>query len=246
MLSWNDIKEPSDYLYDKYCKVQGRRMYMYGVSLGANILTHYLFNDDANHPYSGVATYGTPLCPDTTIAHFKKNMWGLYDIGLGPSLNLKIREVLPGLAKHSTKKQMDAYYNGLYNESWRLSSIDTHIICPMFGFKDSMEYYTAARLSGNLHKITKCPVMFLQSWDDILFTRESFPVDEFKSSPNLLLAMTSGGGHCCHLTNSERKVTGIGAIDWLSWFFPSSNWFAGPLLDFIDTIEKQHASDARK
>jgi predicted alpha/beta-fold hydrolase len=217
-------------------------MYLYGVSLGANILTHYLINDDANQPYSGVATYGVPFQPDMTIAHFKNSMWGLYDIGLGFSLNLKLRELLPDLAKFSTKKQMETYRNGLYNESWRLTSIDTHFICPMFHFKDSMDYYRKSRLSGNLHKIKKCPVMFLESWDDVLMTPESFPVAEIHASPNLLLACTRSGGHCCHLTNSDRKLTGIAAIDWLAWFFPSSNWFAGPIMDFIDTIEKQNYS----
>ena len=46
MLSWQDIKEPSDYLFQKYCKNQGRSMYLYGVSLGATMQTHYLINDD--------------------------------------------------------------------------------------------------------------------------------------------------------------------------------------------------------
>lgn len=148
-------------------------MYMYGVSLGANILSHYLINDDANNPYSGVATYGCPTSPSTTIKHFKEKMWGLYDIALGFSLNFKLRPHLDSLAKFSTKWQMEQYTNGLYNESYRLTSIDTHIICPMFGFKDSTEYYKAGTLNGRWNKVTKCPVMLLQSWDDILFTPES-------------------------------------------------------------------------
>ena len=237
LLSWKDVKEPSDYLFKTYCEKQGRRMYLYSCSLGGGISTHYLMNDDANTPYSGSVSYGTPMNPAMTVPMFKTRLGGLYDWGLGFHLNLKIREQLPFLAKHTTKEKMAIYTNGLYNESFRLTSIDSHIIAPMFGFKDSAEYYRAAKITGNLHKITKAPAMFLQSWDDILMIPESFPVDEFKSNPNLLLAMTARGGHCCHLTHSSRKLTGFAALDWLACIFPSSKWFAYPIVDFLATIE---------
>merc|ERR1712060_243863 len=130
--------------------------------------------------------------------------------------------------------------HGLYNTTYRLTDIDTHCVAPMFGFKDSMDYYTQSRINGKLHKITACPKMFLQSWDDVLMTPESFPQDEVRKSPNLLLAMTNTGGHCCHLTPSSRSVFGFGPLDLLSWFFPSSSWFAEPIMDFINTIGKEH------
>lgn len=108
----------------------------------------------------------------------------------------------------------------------------------MFGFRDAQEYYKAARINGKLHKIRKCPAMFLQAQDDILMTPESMPTDEIKQNPNLLLACTKAGGHCCHLTHSKRSFTGFALIDWVAWIFPSSSWFAEPVMDFIDTIEK--------
>lgn len=42
---WEDLKEPIDYIHAKYCTVEGkkmRRIYAYGVSLGASLLTSYL------------------------------------------------------------------------------------------------------------------------------------------------------------------------------------------------------------
>ena len=96
LLSWRDIKEPTDYLHEKYCKSQGRRMYLYGVSLGGGILMHYMLNDAAASPYSAVVTYGTPMCTDGATESFKNRMWGLYDFGLGYNLNRKsIRPILP-------------------------------------------------------------------------------------------------------------------------------------------------------
>ena len=190
LLSWKDIKEPTDYLYEKYVKKQGRRMYLYGVSLGGAIQTHYLINENDNVPYSGVVSYGNVFAPTDTIDQFKKAAFGLYDMGLGFFWNQKIRELLPDLAKHSSQEQVSKYTNGLYHESYRLTSIDTHVIAPMFGFKDSTHYYQEARISGKLHKITKCPVMFLQAWDDVLNTPEAMPVDEIRQCPNILLACT--------------------------------------------------------
>ena len=61
MTSWRDIKEPVDYLHEKYCRKQGRRMYLYAVSLGAAISSNYLLNDDASTPFSGAVTYGCPM-----------------------------------------------------------------------------------------------------------------------------------------------------------------------------------------
>ena len=136
-------------------------MYLYGVSLGATIQTHYMINDNENTPYSGMVSYANLFAPDVTVAQFKAKMFGLYDWGMGVMLNWKIRDSLPELAKYSTKEQIETYRHGLYNESYRLTSIDTHVIAPMFGFRDSMDYYTSSRLSGNLHKIKRCPTMFL-------------------------------------------------------------------------------------
>ena len=108
----------------------------------------------------------------------------------------------------------------------------------MFGYKDSMEYYKAAVITGHLNKI-KCPTLYLESLDDPLHTPESFPANEFNQTPNILLATTKYGGHCCHLTN--RK--GDGVFGWLKWVFPTSEWFGEPIAEFFDYIEKSHKSD---
>ena len=244
--SWRDIKEPSDYLYEKYVKpVQNRRMYLYGVSLGGSIQTHYILNDNANTPYSAMVAYGNPFQPEDTITKFKTLMFGLYDKGLGAKLFIRFKEMLPELSKYSSEEKIEKYTKGLENNSYRLSNFDDHIIAPMFGFKDAMDYYRNSRISGNLHKIKRCPTMFLQSWDDILMIK-CYPVEEIRNNPNTLLAMTQRGGHCCHLTHSKRKLTNLRIFDWISWIFPSSSWFADPVMDFIDTVERQNREKVKR
>ena len=98
-------------------------------------------NDNANTPYSAMVSYGSTFAPDETVSKFKSNMFGLYDYALGFGLNHKLRAELPNLAKSTSKAKMDIYRNGLYNTDYRLTSIDSHVVAPMFGFKDSMDYY---------------------------------------------------------------------------------------------------------
>ena len=120
MVSWRDLKEPSDYLYEKYCKRQGRRMYLYGVSLGGIIQTHYILEDNANTPYSGVVSYGVPFKPDESLHAFKSNGFGFYDWFLGLFINLWARTLIDDLAKFASKEKIEIYRHGLFNESFRL------------------------------------------------------------------------------------------------------------------------------
>ena len=55
------------------------------------------------------------------------------------------------IERYSSKEQIDSYRKGLNffeDKTFRLTNIDTRIIAPMFGYKDSMAYYKAAVISG--------------------------------------------------------------------------------------------------
>lgn len=72
-------------------------MYLYAVSLGANIASHYLINDDANNPFSGAVTYAAGMNVAMCSQSFQETLWGLYDWALGYDRNLKFRKRLPEL-----------------------------------------------------------------------------------------------------------------------------------------------------
>ena len=92
LASWKDVQEPSNYIYSKYVKnVPGKRMYLYGVSLGGAIAGRYVLNDNDKIPYSACVAYGNPFAPDEAIASFKSKAYGLYDFILGFNLHLKIK-----------------------------------------------------------------------------------------------------------------------------------------------------------
>ena len=46
--SVNDVKEPIVHIFEKYCKNQGRKMFVLGFSLGANKLCHALNKANLN------------------------------------------------------------------------------------------------------------------------------------------------------------------------------------------------------
>ena len=58
LMVWEDIKEPIDYIYEKYCQGNGRKIHAYAVSLGANVLGHYMINEQEKSKLTSVATFG--------------------------------------------------------------------------------------------------------------------------------------------------------------------------------------------
>ena len=136
---------------------------------------------------------------------------------------------------------MDSYRRGIDTADWnvRLSKIDELILTPMFGFKSVLDYYKASTVTGKLHNIT-CPTMYIGALDDPINTPEVFPVEECEKNPNLLLASTTYGGHCCHITH---RKSGPGFLGKLNWLFPASEWYAEPISEFFACLERNNKID---
>jgi predicted alpha/beta-fold hydrolase len=84
---WQDLKEPFDYLYDKYCAgnngYKSRRIYAYGCSLGGGILNLYLIKEKEKPKLSGAIV----LCASFDIRgnwpHFTTSGYGFYNTAMG-------------------------------------------------------------------------------------------------------------------------------------------------------------------
>lgn len=85
--SWEDMKEPIDYIYKKYCSGQEeyakRNLYAYGVSMGANALCLYLVMEGAKSPLSGAVLYSSPFSLEKDIPFFKSSLFGFYNFAMG-------------------------------------------------------------------------------------------------------------------------------------------------------------------
>ena len=76
-----------------------------------------------------------------------------------------------------------------------VQDFDNRVIAPMFGFKNSSEYYSAATLHTKpLHTIN-VPLLCLSSADDPFAPLHSIPIDLIKKCPNVVLVLTDYGGH---------------------------------------------------
>jgi predicted alpha/beta-fold hydrolase len=83
---WEDYKEPVDFIFDKYCSgkegTNKRRIYGYGVSLGAAVLTLYLVSEGDKSPLSGAILYANPFNVRKNIPYLRNSFYGIYSIGM--------------------------------------------------------------------------------------------------------------------------------------------------------------------
>lgn len=95
--TWEDLKEPIDYLYQNYCHDgvdELRNLYAYGVSLGGSMLTLYLENEGDRSPLKGACCFGAPYDLKENVPFFKKNGFKFYDFAMGYNYYLNV------LSKH--------------------------------------------------------------------------------------------------------------------------------------------------
>ncbi|XP_072020095.1 phospholipase ABHD3-like isoform X1 [Amphiura filiformis] len=71
----------------------------------------------------------------------------------------------------------------------------TRLIVPTFGYKDWKQYYRDCNLTGLMHKI-KIPTLFMNAADDPFTPLSSIPIEEMRKEENVILVLTSHGGHC--------------------------------------------------
>lgn len=93
--SWQDLKEPIDYIHQKYCctvslkssqtskKNQIRGLYAYAVSLGGGILGLYLVKEGEKSPLNGVCGFGTPYALGQNVEFFRNTGFRFYDLTMG-------------------------------------------------------------------------------------------------------------------------------------------------------------------
>jgi len=59
--SIGDIKEPLEHIRRKYCSNQSRKIFLLGISLGANIITNYLGAEGSNSFVTAAVSFQPPM-----------------------------------------------------------------------------------------------------------------------------------------------------------------------------------------
>jgi predicted alpha/beta-fold hydrolase len=112
LCNWEDIKEPIDYIHQKYCSgdsgsdYEQRNMYGYGVSLGSSMLTLYLINEGTKSPLKGSLGWGTPFSMRDNVPFFKSNGMKFYDFSMGYNFYLILKSKIAELVSFRSKEEL--------------------------------------------------------------------------------------------------------------------------------------------
>ncbi|CDW77448.1 embryogenesis-associated protein emb8-like [Stylonychia lemnae] len=226
MNQWEDVKEPIDYISQKYCRGEEylkRSLYGYGASLGGQFLSSYLIHEGQNSVLDGAITYGQPFNLKDNVEFFKKNCFKFFDFGMGFIYSLVLQhDIMPDLKNYISQEQYNQMQENIKKHRCSLMDLDQNVLIPYVGYKDLNEYYNYTQAQGKIHKI-RTPIMFLNSEDDPCIQKELYPFKECEGNEFTLLAMTKRGGHCSHITGGVRPF----------------QWFSAPCMEFFEFLENK-------
>lgn len=164
------------------------RLYLAGMSLGANVLCKWLgeSGDDVPEVVQGAAALSPPFEPDVAIEQFESALFGYYS-----------RRFLKRLIPKALEKErqfpgcLDA---DQVRRCTRFRDFDTAVTARLHGFRDAADYWKRCGCRAFLPAI-RVPAMLLASSDDPLNPGETIPRDLADASDYLIPQWTERGGH---------------------------------------------------
>lgn len=218
MLAVDDIREPMEHVFEKYCKPDGQKAYAVGCSLGAGVLTNCLGFDGGNSILSGAACVQAAIKKWEGVEFLEKSLGGFYHGHLGETRFNKIRDNIDvfqpyfmekhgiDLAAELEKRYAEhnsspiTYFNG---HSAGLNYTDYHKLItanlpgpPTTDYCEWEDGYDYLYKCSPFHRVPgiKRPTLFLNSLDDP-FIATTLDWDVFKKNPNTVLATNQFAGH---------------------------------------------------
>ncbi|WP_158849293.1 YheT family hydrolase [Algibacter sp. L1A34] len=166
----------------KYSKI-----YLKGISLGANIILKYLGErDSVPKEVMAAVAISTPC-----------DLSGACD-ELHKLKNAAFSNRFLTHLKTSLKKKIDKFPNSMSMEAFNriktLKDFDNIYTSKAHGFIDAADYYEQCSSLQFLPNI-KTPTLIINALNDSFLSPECYPVKEAKNNPNLFLEMPEYGGH---------------------------------------------------
>ena len=162
-----------------------------GVSLGGIILGNYLAAQGEKARSKLLAAVLISVCFDTFEGTKSLEK---------PGLNLLLNRHLANSLVESIKEVKQHFVS---NKTWDLEQVftsttvrefDSRFTAKMFGYKDVVEYYAAARLYHKVENI-KVPSLAINAEDDPFQPGDSLPKEGAARSSDLAIVTTQYGGH---------------------------------------------------
>ena len=217
--SVEDVKEPMDYIFDKYCVKQRRRLYLIGNSMGANLVANYLGTEASQCPVTAACCVQPPMRMWECGDQIKYGTFGLYNYVIGGFLLKKVSKYSELLHDHY-HQEFNIDLKTVVTTVKTVTDFDTMVTSIAFGYGTLNDYY---QLASCVHRIPqiKVPTFILMAKDDPIIGAKAIDYDTCKKNPYVLLGVTDHGGH----------------LGYFESIYSSKQWFTKPVFDFIDACK---------
>jgi len=167
-----------------------------GYSLGAGILTKFL-GEEGNQ----CSLQGAIVCCASFDMHLSTNKLEQW-LNIR-TYNRRLTNNLIGYVKQHEEhfSTLDSKLNLNLNNAYQSKTLryfDTHVIVPIFGFRDVEHYYTEAS-SNKWLKYIHIPTLVLSAEDDPICPIDGLPNDDVLQNPYIITIKTLEGGHVSYL-----------------------------------------------
>ncbi|XP_077965726.1 phospholipase ABHD3-like [Styela clava] len=191
------------------------KLYAIGASLGSLILGRYMSERGDNIVIDAGMLFCCPFHPPTCMEELE--LWSNKFI-----LNTKVTE---GVKETMYRRHSHVFGSVIDHEKVEKSSFlrefDSYFTAPIFGYKDTEEYYNDSSLDADKLNAIARPVLCVGSNDDPFSPERGLPKEEIAQTENVALVMTYGGGHVSHLEG---------------WNPLSKSYFEKVMMEYLDAM----------
>ncbi|KAI9689422.1 MAG: hypothetical protein M1822_010073 [Bathelium mastoideum] len=193
-----------------------RKLFAIGYSLGANILTNYLGEEGDQCLLEAAVVLSNPWALEVSSVALQRTWLGMhvYMTVMGTNMRKLVDQHEDQISKN-TRIDLDRVRKVKY-----LYEFDREVQGPTWGYPTENAYYRDASCTDSVLSV-KIPLFAIHAKDDPIAVNEAIPYGEIKANPNIVLCVTSLGGH-------------------LSWFQSSGDrWFVKPIVNFLNKMARE-------
>jgi predicted alpha/beta-fold hydrolase len=165
-----------------------------GWSLGANIMTRYLGEEQDRTPISAAVAMCNPFNLPLSDANFKKGFNRIYDWNLARSLNRIYSKHHHLFEEEAASASGRPYRPDVAIQAKTIREFDDSITRVAFGWPSVDAYYTGSSSSLSIPDV-RVPLLIIQAEDDPIAPKEAIPFEAIEANPQCLLVLTPTGGH---------------------------------------------------
>jgi predicted alpha/beta-fold hydrolase len=187
-----------------------------GMSMGGAILAKYASKTSEKCLFKALVTVAAPFNFLTSAEGIRDKWNGLFDSMLLAVLKGFINNKRKELEKFEKEfKDLGIDFEQVL-QSKSCCEFDDRFTAKMMGLKSYKEYYLKGSCVGQMHRIS-IPFLALHAKDDPIVSYLAAPQEEFRKSKNMVLALTTTGGH----------------VGFFKGNCPPKRWFQVPCVEFL-------------